>query len=83
MFGDEFTLALRRLPPGQWQGPIASGLGLHLVRVTARAAPSKPALATVRQRVENDWRAAAIAAAQSGAYDRILKGYDVVTELPQ
>ena len=74
MFGDEFTLALRRLPPGQWQGPIASGLGLHLVRVTARAAPSKPALATVRQRVENDWRAAAIAAAQSTSYDRILKG---------
>ena len=83
MFGDEFTLALRRLPPGQWQGPIASGLGLHLVRVTARAAPSKPTLATVRQRVENDWRAAAIAAAQSSAYDRILKGYDVVTELPK
>ena len=82
-FGDEFTLALRRLPPGQWQGPVASGLGLHLVRVTARAAPTKPTLATVRQRVENDWRAAAIARAQGGAYDRILKGYDVVIELPK
>lgn len=83
MFGDEFAVSLRRLPPGQWQGPIASGLGLHLVRVIAREAPSKPTLATVRQRVENDWRAAASAAAQSYAYDRILKGYDVVTELPK
>ncbi len=82
-FGDEFALSLRRLPPGEWQGPVASGLGLHLVRVTVREVPSKPKLATVHQRVENDWRAAAIAAAQSSAYDRILKGYDVVTELPQ
>ena len=82
-FGDEFTLALRRQAPGQWQGPVASGLGLHLVRITAREAPSRPSLATVRQRVENDWRAAAIAVAQSGSYDRILKGYDVVIELPK
>lgn len=77
-FGDEFTLALRNLAPGQWQGPIASGLGLHLVRVTDRMAPSKPTLATVRQRVENDWRAAATEKAQADAYARMLKGYDVV-----
>lgn len=77
-FGDEFTLALRNLPPGQWQGPIASGLGLHLVRVTAREAPSKPTLASVRQRVENDWRAAAIQKARGQAYADMLKGYDVV-----
>ncbi len=81
MFGDEFTLALRRLQPGQWQGPIASGLGLHLVRITAREASAKPSLATVRQRVENDWRAAAVAKVQSESYARILKGYDVAIEL--
>lgn len=79
-FGDEFTLALRNLPLNQWQGPIASGLGLHLVRVTARAAPVRPELAKVRQRVENDWRAAAIAKAQAESYARILEGYDVVIE---
>ena len=82
-FGDEFTLALRRLPEGQWQGPIASGLGLHMVRVTRREAPSKPSLDKVRQRVENDWRAAAIQRAQGDAYARMLKGYDVVIELPK
>ncbi len=80
-FGDEFTLALRNLPVGQWHGPVASGLGLHLVKVDARAAPSKPSLANVRQRVENDWRAAAIAKSQAENYARILKGYDVVIEL--
>lgn len=81
MFGDEFTLALRNQPPGQWVGPVASGLGLHLVRVDNRAAPAPPSLATVRQRVENDWRAAAVAKSRDESYARILEGYDVVIEL--
>jgi hypothetical protein len=83
LFGDEFTLALKDLPTGQWQGPIASGLGLHLVRVSARAAPSKPSLDKVRQRVTNDWRSAAIAKAQADAYTKMLGGYDVKIELPK
>jgi hypothetical protein len=82
-FGDEFALALRNLPLGQWAGPVASGLGLHLVRVSARSAPEKPGIASVRQRLENDWRAAAIAKAQSDAYAEIAKGYDVVIEKPE
>lgn len=77
-FGDEFTLALRSLPIGEWQGPVVSGLGLHLVRVTARSAPIPPTLAKVRQRVTNDWRAAAIRKAQGRAYAEMLGGYDVV-----
>jgi peptidyl-prolyl cis-trans isomerase C len=83
LFGDEFTLALQDLPTGQWQGPVASGLGLHLVRVSARAAPSKPSLDKVRQRVTNDWRTAAIARAQADAYKKMLGGYDVKIELPK
>jgi peptidyl-prolyl cis-trans isomerase C len=83
LFGDEFTLALHNLPQGQCSGPVASGLGLHLVRVTGRRAAQPPSLAKVRQRAENDWRAAATARAQSEAYDRILQGYDVVIEQPK
>ena len=83
LFGDEFTLALRALPLGGWQGPVASGLGLHLVRVSRRAAPTDPSLATVRQRVTNDWRAAAIAKAQADAYKKMLGGYDVAIDLPK
>ncbi len=82
-FGDEFAIALRNLPQGQWAGPVASGLGLHLVRVTARTVPEKPSIADVRQRLENDWRAAAIAKAQNDSYAEIAKGYDVVIEKPK
>lgn len=82
-YGDEFVLALRRTPPGQWAGPVASGLGLHLVRIAARTAPTKPSLDKVRQRVTNDWRAAAIARARDESYRRILEGHDVVIERPK
>ena len=82
-FGDEFTLTLRNLPQGIWSGPVTSGLGLHLVRITARSAPKKPSIASVRQRLENDWRAAAVAKAQDSAYAEIAKGYEVVIEKPK
>ena len=79
-FGDEFALALREVPLGTWTGPVASGLGLHLVRVSARRAADRPSVAAARQRLTNDWRAASIAKARDAAYARILKGYDVVIE---
>lgn len=81
-FGDEFAAALRALPPGTWSGPVASGVGLHLVRVTGRRAAQRPSLASVRQRLENDWRAAAVARAQDQVYAQIASGYKVVIEKP-
>lgn len=82
-FGDEFAAALPALPIGQWRGPVASGLGLHLVKLTARVAPVAPRLADVRQRIENDWRAAALRAAEEQGYRRMLEGYDVSIEKPR
>ena len=79
-FGDEFAAALRTIPSKQWTGPVASGLGLHLVDVTRIAVPTAPRLADVRQRVENDWRAAKIREADDKGYRALLNGYDVVIE---
>ena len=81
--GDEFAAALRDLPQSRWTGPIGSGLGLHAVRVTARFLPARPTLATVRQRVENDWRAAQIARAEDTAYAKMLAGYQVEIARPR
>ena len=35
-FGEEFSKQLMKLEPGKWQGPVASGYGLHAVFVTKR-----------------------------------------------
>jgi peptidyl-prolyl cis-trans isomerase C len=79
-FGEEFVPAMQGVHD-QWEGPVVSGLGLHLVKVERSAAASKPKLADVRQRLENDWRSNAIAAAEDKRYRELLKGYDVVTRL--
>ncbi|MDE2410512.1 MAG: peptidyl-prolyl cis-trans isomerase [Sphingomonadales bacterium] len=83
MFGDPFVTGLRQQPIGAWSGPIVSGFGLHLVKVTARSASAKPQLADVHQALENDWRADALRKAEDANYRRILAGYDVKIELPK
>ncbi len=79
-FGDGFAAALAGLPVGRWAGPVPSGLGLHLVRITQRQAPARPRLADVRQRVTNDWRRAAIARAEADDLRALMARYDVVIE---
>ena len=82
MLGDDFVAALGKLPVDQWSGPVASGAGLHLVRIDRRDPPPAPRLADVRQKVENDWRSAATQKAVGEAYVKLLEGYDVVIERP-
>ena len=83
LFGDGFSAALDRLPIGQWRGPVGSGLGQHLVRVRARQPAPKPQLSAIRQRVENDWRAAMARERSERAYRALLNRYEVVIEKPE
>lgn len=54
-FGRAFVNALPTLPLGEWTGPVASGQGLHLLRVDARSAARPARLEEVRQAVERDY----------------------------
>ena len=80
LFGGAFADTVRDLRPGGWQGPVASGLGLHLVKVDSMREPKPPPLAEIRQRVENDWRSAAIERAEDASYREMAARYDVVIE---
>lgn len=81
-FGDDFAAELEDLPVDAWQGPVASGFGTHLVRVRGVSVAAPPRLADVRQRAENDWRAATLAAREARAYQTLLDGYVIKTERP-
>ena len=83
LFGDDFAVALDRLPLGEWSGPVSSGVGQHLVRVRQRRAAAPPNLPTIRQRVENDWRAAMARERTERAYRALLARYDVMIEKPE
>lgn len=58
-YGRFFAGALPRLPRGEWAGPVQSGYGFHLVRVTGVGAGRRLDFAVARDRVEADWREAA------------------------
>jgi hypothetical protein len=55
-FGEEFTAAIMSLPTGSWTGPIASGYGMHLIRVSERRDGQSPPLADVRDAVAREWK---------------------------
>jgi len=58
VFGRSFAASIESLQPGAWHGPIASGYGLHLVRLHERK-PFEPAsLEAARRRLLIDWSVA-------------------------
>ena len=81
-FGREFADELSAMPPGGWAGPVYSGLGVHLVRVTDREEDRLPELAEVRPVVEREWLAKRRQELKDLSYERLRQGYEVIVELP-
>ena len=82
-FGEEFAAALQQAPENVWSGPLRSGYGLHLVRVTGRTAGRLPALAEIRDRVIREWRHARKAEIDARRMEELLKTYRVRISLPE
>jgi hypothetical protein len=53
--GPEFAARLAELPAGQWQGPISSSRGVHLIFVHEREDGHGVAFDEVREAVRRDW----------------------------
>ncbi len=76
-FGQQFAQALAKLEPGEgWQGPIASGFGWHLVRLTKREAQA-PDFEALRTVIANDWRAEEIATRKERAFEVLASAYRI------
>jgi hypothetical protein len=82
-FGGQFASALSTASLGVWQGPVASGYGVHLVLVTQRSGGHMPALADVREQVRREWLDAKRKEATDKFYRTILSRYKVKIELPE
>ena len=78
--GDNFALEVEALVPGEWVGPINSGLGGHLVKITEQIPSSLPELAEVRSEVEREYYAQRRQQQKDIAYQKMLEGYEVVIE---
>ena len=81
-FGAGFSASLDSLPAGEWQGPIESGLGLHLVRIESRVEGALPDLAEIRPLVGREWAHEKRLETRRIINEQLLNEYDVVIEWP-
>jgi len=80
LFGEKFAAKLGELSPGQWQGPIESGYGVHLVLVSERTEGRVPALTEVRDAVRREWANTRRMESNEKFYQELLKRYVVTIE---
>lgn len=74
-FGSRFAATLFEVATNEWEGPVVSGYGLHLVRVTAVTEARVPELSEVRDRVLLDYATDARERASRLLYDNLRMQY--------
>jgi len=81
-FGPQFALAVAKLAPGSWQGPIESGFGWHLVFVDTLIPGRVPAFEEIEGDVKTAWLAEQKAIAWDKAYKDMRAKYVVLLPAP-
>jgi len=79
-FGPGFAAKLSELSPRQWQGPIQSGYGVHLVLISKRTDAQRPPLTDVREAVRREWDNVRRLQANEKFYQQLLQHYTVTVE---
>jgi peptidyl-prolyl cis-trans isomerase C len=77
-FGQGFAAQLDTLELNQWSPPLQSGLGMHFVMLSARQPGQLPALASIRDKVEREWRFDKAQEIDKVLRKKLLASYDVV-----
>ena len=81
-FGDNFTIAISSLQKGQWQGPVRSGYGFHLVLLEDVTLSREPELAEVRPEVEREIMNERRLETLDAFYQGLRGKYEVIIEDP-
>lgn len=81
LFGQEFTEELFQTATGTWQGPIASGYGLHLVRISEKVDARMPELAAAIDKVRTDYMFEQRQKTNREIYERFKERYEIVVEM--
>ena len=82
LFGADFEKALQTTATGQWQGPVTSSLGTHLVLLRWRDEPGPPRLTDIQAEVRRAWMNEQRGLANARFYAELRRRYDVKVELP-
>lgn len=80
LFGSQFAADVVALEPGDWQGPVESGYGLHVVLVQDRTEARMPPLDEVREQVKNEYMSVRQREANEAMYEQLRSRYEVTIE---
>ena len=81
-FGPQFALAVAKIAPGSWQGPIESGFGWHLVFVDTAIPGRVPSFEEVEPDIRTAWLGEQKAQAWEKAYKAMRANYTVLLPGP-
>ena len=81
-FGPQFAVALEKLKPRSWQGPVESGYGWHLVYVDTIIPGRIPAFEEMEPDVKTAWLAEQKQTAWQKAYSEMRAKYTVLLPGP-
>jgi hypothetical protein len=81
-FGPQFAIALEKLKPGSWQGPVESGYGWHLVFVDTVIPGRIPAFEEMEPEVKTAWLAQQKSEAWQKSYKEMRAKYTVLLPAP-
>lgn len=83
IFGPEFPLQLFELEAGNWQGPIESGYGWHLVLLGGKSDQAQAQLSEVRDAVRRRWFAVRREDSREQFYRALRERYKVTIRMPK
>jgi len=81
-FGQGFAEQIFQTETDNWQGPIESGYGLHLVRISEKVDARMPELASVIDKVRTDYMFEQRQKTNKAIYERFKERYEIVIEMP-
>ena len=81
-FGPQFAVAIEKLKPGSWQGPVESGYGWHLVFVSTVIPGRIPAFEEIEPDVKTAWLGEQKRQAWQKAYAEMRSRYTVLLPAP-
>ena len=82
VFGDGFAGDVLAMTGGDWNGPVASSYGLHLVRIEERFPAWMPELGEIRRQVEREHETARRAESKQRFLQELRKRYEVEIRMP-
>lgn len=83
MFGTAFAKSLTALTTDNWQGPVVSGYGLHLVYLKARTNPWLPPLTEIRDSVLYEVLSERRQQANQAFFNALRERYEIIVEQAQ